>query len=124
MSGAKLSFTGAGTIVVAAKQSGNADYNPAAEAKKSIQVSKAKLTVTANNLIMRQGAHLPALTYKIKGLVDHDTQKSAITGAPVLTTSATSKSKPGKYTISATAGKLSAKNYTFNFVEGTLTIAK
>ncbi|MGA9427242.1 MAG: MBG domain-containing protein, partial [Terracidiphilus sp.] len=95
---ATLTITGAGTVVVAAKQAGNATYG-AAQVTRSIVVNKATLTVTANNLTMKQGATVPKLTYTMKGFVNGDKQAKATTGQPALSTSATSKSAPGKYPI-------------------------
>jgi hypothetical protein len=45
-------------------------------------------------------------------------------GSPVLTTTATSSSPLGTYPIALTAGTLSAANYTFNPVGGTLTVVQ
>jgi hypothetical protein len=41
-------------------------------------------------------------------------------GQPILTTSATSRSKPGKYPIKVAAGSLASKDYAFVDVDGTL----
>jgi hypothetical protein len=122
VSGDTLTFTGAGTVVVEASQAGNADYKAAAVVKKTIVVDKAKLTVTPNNLTMTEGATVPTLTYKMTGFEGVDTQKSATTGAPVLSTTATSKSVAGSYPITAAVGRLAAKNYTFTLAKGTLTV--
>jgi hypothetical protein len=89
-----------------------------------ITVKKARLTVTAENQTVKQGQAVPPLTYKIAGFVNADTAKSATIGKPRLTTTATSKSAPGKYVIKVTDGTLAAKNYTFTFEDGTLTISK
>ena len=40
----------------------------------------------------------------------------------MLTTTATATSLPGSYPITVTLGTLAAANYTFNFVNGTLTV--
>jgi hypothetical protein len=45
-----------------------------------------------------------------------------VTGAPVLSTAATIASPAGAYTIYVAIGTLDADNYTFNLVNGTLTI--
>jgi hypothetical protein len=121
VSGAKLTMTGAGKVTLEAKQAGNAYYEPASDTI-AITVLKAKLTVTANNLTMVQGATVPTLTYKISGFVNGDTQAKAFSGKPALTTSAMATSTPGPYAIKVTAGTLAAKNYTFTYVNGTLTI--
>lgn len=90
----------------------------------TLAVTAAKLTVKANNLSMKHGAAVPALTYAMTGLVAGDTQQSATTGAPALTTTATSQSAAGSYPITATAGTLASANYAFTFVSGTMTVTK
>jgi hypothetical protein len=90
----------------------------------TLAVTAAKLTVTANSLSMKQGAAVPTLTYAMKGFVNGDTQASATSGAPVLTTTATSKSAPGSYPITVATGTLAAANYGFSLVNGTMTVTK
>jgi hypothetical protein len=92
--------------------------------KRSIVVEKARLTVTANHMSMKQGAKVPKLTCRMAGFVDGGAHKSAITGLPKLTTTATSKSAAGKYPITVSAGNLTARSYSFTYVSGTLTIDK
>jgi hypothetical protein len=123
LSASKLTITGVGTIVVTAKQAGNAVYAEA-EATRSITVDRARLTVTANNQSMKQGAAVPALTYKMTGFVNGDTQAKATTGQPKLKTTATSSSVPGSYPIEVAAGTLKAKDYSFTYVNGTLIVTK
>jgi subtilase family serine protease len=117
-----LTLTGSGTVVVSADQAGNAAYYPAPQVTRTITVEKARLDVAANDRTMKQGAKLPKLTYVVSGFVYNDTQSTATKGQPALTTSATSKSKPGKYPITITQGTLSAPFYTFKFVDATLTV--
>jgi N-acetylneuraminic acid mutarotase len=124
VSGTTLTITGAGSVVVAANQAGNANYTAAAQVTRSITVNKAKLTVTANNLSMKKGATVPTLTYTMAGFVNNDTQKTATTGQPALSTTATSKSTPGSYPVTVKAGTLATANYSFTLVNGTLTVTK
>jgi regulation of enolase protein 1 (concanavalin A-like superfamily) len=79
------------------------------------------LTVTANNASMAVGVAAPALTVSYSGFVNGDTS-AALSGAPSLTTTATSSSPAGNYPIIVSQGTLSAANYTFNFVNGTLSV--
>jgi RHS repeat-associated protein len=123
VSGTTLTISGAGTIVVAANQAGNTDYSSAPQVTQSITVNKAVLTVTANNASRPYGSSNPAFTPTYSGFVNGDTA-SVLSGAPSLTTSATSSSAAGSYAINAASGSLSAANYTFNFVNGTLTVGK
>jgi hypothetical protein len=121
--GKTLTFTAAGPLVVAANQAGSSNYSAAAQVKRSIQINKATLIVTANNLSMKKGASVPALTYAVTGFVNSDTASTSVTGKPKLTTSATSKSPVGAYAITVATGTLTAANYAFTFKNGTLTVA-
>ena len=87
----------------------------------NLTVSPATLTVTANDLTRPRGAANPPLTYTFSGLVNGDTS-SVITGAPVLSTTAIITSPPGQYPITVAVGTLSAANYDFTTVGGTLTV--
>jgi sugar lactone lactonase YvrE len=90
----------------------------------TIAIGKATLTVTAGNGTMIAGAPLPALSYTMRGFAKGDTLASATSGKPSLTTSATSTSKAGSYPIVPAQGSLSATNYKFSFVDGTLTVSQ
>ena len=68
------------------------------------------------------GAANPAFTYTIGTFVNGDTQLSATTGAPVLTTTAVPKSAAGTYPITVGLGTLAASNYNFNLSNGLLTV--
>ena len=123
VSGNSLTITGAGTVVVAANQAGNASYSAAATVSHTIVVNKATLTVTANNASRAYGAANPTFTPRYSGFLNGDTA-SVLTGAPSLTTTATASSAVGSYTITAAAGTLAATNYSFTYVNGTLTVNK
>ena len=71
---------------------------------------------------MSVGGSVPALSYTVKGFANGETQATATSGKPSLSTTATSTSKAGSYTVVAAEGSLSAKNYAFTFVSGTLTV--
>jgi hypothetical protein len=87
----------------------------------TLAVTPATLTVTATSLSKVYGQTNPALTYTLAGFVNGDTS-SAVGGAPGLSTTATTSSGVGNYTITVTAGTLAAANYSFSFVNGNLTI--
>src|SRR5947199_9691247 len=71
---------------------------------------------------MAHGDSIKGLTFSITGFVKGDTS-TVVQGAPVLSTSATSASAAGRYSISIAAGTLSAGNYDFpNLVNGQLTV--
>ncbi|MFN7929667.1 MAG: MBG domain-containing protein, partial [Blastocatellia bacterium] len=89
----------------------------------TLTVSKASLTVTADNKTKVYGAALPDFSYSLTGFLNNDTA-SVVTGAPTLTTTATTSSNVGQYAIAAAAGTLAASNYDFVFASGALTIGK
>ncbi|MGA3161231.1 MAG: MBG domain-containing protein, partial [Terracidiphilus sp.] len=119
--GATLSFTGVGTVVVAANQAGSSNYAAATQVTRSITVNQAVLTVTANNASMNVGGAVPTLTASYSGFVNGDTS-AVLGGSPTLTTTATSSSPAGNYPITVALGTLTAANYTFTFVNGTLSV--
>ena len=86
-------------------------------------VNKAALTVTAPSPSITYGQTLPTYTATYSGYQNGDTS-SVISGSPSLTTSPATPSAAGTYAITGAAGSLSAANYTFTFVNGTLTIGK
>jgi polygalacturonase len=124
LSGTTLSFTGQGTVVVTASQNGNATYAAATPVMQQIVVNPATLTVAVSGTPTRIfGQANPAFTYTIGTFVNGDTQASATTGAPSLTTTAVPKSPAGTtYPITIGIGTLAAPNYTFNLVSGQLSV--
>lgn len=111
-----VSYTNAGSYTASASVSG-----VSTPATFSLTVNKAVLTVTASNASRVYGAANPTFTYTITGFVSGETQ-SVVSGSPSLTTTATTSSPVGTYTITATQGTLAATNYSFTFLNGTLTI--
>jgi uncharacterized RDD family membrane protein YckC len=87
----------------------------------TMTVGKATLTVTADAKTMPLGGPLPALTVSYTGFVNGETATS-LTTQPTATTTATATSAAGAYPITP-AGGVSA-NYTFTYVNGTLTVSK
>lgn len=87
----------------------------------SLTATKASLTVTATNAGVAYDQPIPALTYTVTGFVNGDTS-GVLSGSPIESTSATLGSAVGTYPITIAAGTLSAVNYTFTFVNGSLTI--
>ncbi|HVX64285.1 MAG TPA: MBG domain-containing protein, partial [Pirellulales bacterium] len=98
------------------------DY-PTATAQVQIAVDPATLTVAANDASRAYGAANPAFTDAISGFVNGDSL-GVVSGAASLTTTATLSSAVGNYTISAAQGTLSAANYTFSFVSGSLAVTQ
>jgi len=87
----------------------------------TLTITKAALTVTANNASAVYGAAIPTLTDTIAGFVNGD-NPSAVTGSASETTTAVKGSPVGTYPITVTQGTLAAINYSFAFVNGTLTV--
>ncbi len=123
ISGNTLTITGAGMVVVEADQAGNSQWLPAPPVQQSFVVAQAVLTVTANNATMNYGGTLPGFTASYSGFQNGD-GVGVLSGAPSLTTTATSSSPVGNYAITAAPGTLSAQNYTFIFVNGVLAVCK
>ena len=119
--GQSLTITGAGTVTVTANQSGNSSYAAAPPVVQTFTVTPAVLTVTAQNVSKAYGAALPVLLSNTTGFVNGDSA-SGVTGFAMLTTTATSISPVGAYTITAAQGTLATANYNFVFVYGVLDI--
>jgi hypothetical protein len=117
----------AGTVLDAGARTLSATFTPTdpafttATASVTIDVLQAGLTVTASNAGKVFGAPLPAFGANYSGFVNGDSPAS-LTGALVLTTTATQGSPVGQYEIAP--GGVSSPNYAVNFVAGTLTIAQ
>jgi hypothetical protein len=122
LSSGTVSFTGTGTCVIDATQSGNTNYH-SATAQQTLHIAKKPLTVTADAHSKLFGAANPPLTATITGFAFGQTlQTSGVTGQPSCTTTATTSSPAGTYPITCTQGTLAAANYSFTFTPGTLTI--
>jgi len=89
----------------------------------TINVSKATLTITADNKMKLVGDPNPALTFTPAGFVNGDSA-TVLTGAPSLSTTATTGSPVGNYPITITQGTLGAADYAFTFVNGTLSVTE
>src|SRR5207244_9500245 len=89
----------------------------------TLTISKATLTVTADNASRGYGDPNPTFTASYAGFKNGETlATSGVTGSPNLTTSATPTSTPGTSPVSAVIGTLASANYSFTFANGTLTI--
>jgi hypothetical protein len=90
-------------------------------------ISKAHLSVTADNQARLYGAANPTLTTTVSGFVNgQDTTTAAgFAGAGSASTTATTATNVGSAVITASSGNLAATNYDFtNLVDGALTIGK
>ena len=82
-------------------------------------ITRANLTIVADNQRRNFGEANPILTASYSGFIGGDTQ-AGLTAAPMLSTTATPESLPGNYPIIATGG--AAANYNISYVPGTLTV--
>ncbi|HYF76054.1 MAG TPA: MBG domain-containing protein, partial [Symbiobacteriaceae bacterium] len=85
----------------------------------TLTITPAPVTVTAADAIRTYGAPNPAFTATYTGLVNGETP-AGLGLAPTFSTTAVTASAPGTYPV--TPGSLSSPNYTFAYVDGTLTI--
>jgi hypothetical protein len=86
----------------------------------TLSVTPAPLKITANNQSKAYGATLPTLTSAYSGFVNGDTV-AGLTAAPSLTTTASSSSPVGTYSINA--GGATDPNYAISYVNGTLAVS-
>jgi hypothetical protein len=121
--GGTLSFSGVGTTAVNAGTGyvvtpggqTSSNYN-IHYVNGSLNITKAHLTVTADNQSYDEGIPPTDLTATITGFVNGETLgNSGVTGSPNLTTTANAdgSSAPGTYSITVSQGSLAAGNYDF-----------
>jgi hypothetical protein len=87
----------------------------------TLTVAPAVLTVTAVNASVPYDRSLPSFTYTITGYVNGDTS-SVVTGTATEAAVAKVGWAPGNYPIVFVSQNLAAANYSFTYVNGTLTI--
>ena len=106
----------------AASFAGDGTYG-ASSGTNSLTVSPAVLTVSADSKSRAYGTANPPLSASYTGFVNSENlSTSGVTGQPTLWTDATQFSAVGSYYIHIAQGNLAANNYTFNLVDGKLTI--
>jgi len=114
---------GTQTLSVACTPTDTTDYSTPQPKTVSLTVNTAVLTVTAQNASRPYNTANPTFTAAYSGFVNSDTS-AVLSGAPSLSTSATTSSTAGSYPITAAIGTLKAANYSFSFVNGTLTVTQ
>src|SRR5439155_856865 len=91
----------------------------------TLHVTKAVLTVTANDKSRQYGDANPAFDATISGFKNGENlATSGVTGTASCSSAAIANSTVANHTISCTIGSLSAHNYSFSFVNGTLTVTQ
>jgi len=116
--------TGTSTCIIEASLAADGSYLAAGPISQSFNIARAQLTVTADNQSMPYGSTLPNPTASYSGFVYAQTlATSGVTGSPGCSIAAGPYTVPGSpYVISCTQGTLSAANYSFALVNGTLTV--
>lgn len=99
---------------------GDANHN-AASGSVDIIINKATLAVTADDLTIVYGDAKPTYTYKI-GIYDPDFWEGIVSGTPVLECTYDQGDNAGSYAITVDASSMTAQDYTFTDVDGTLTV--
>ncbi|NBC83407.1 MAG: T9SS type A sorting domain-containing protein [Bacteroidetes bacterium] len=87
----------------------------------TLTITKAMLTVTADDKARKYGNPNPELTFTYSGFVNDD-DESVLDALPSASTTATIESGNGEYTITIMGA--ADDNYEFTYVEGTLTVGK
>src|SRR5262249_3904027 len=105
----------AGSYTVNASFDGNANYVSSTNSSATIMITKASLTITAENKTKLYGAALPSLTVMYDGFVNGETP-SILATLPSNTTGAAASSHAGNYSI--TPGGAVAANYAIKYVNG------
>jgi fibronectin type 3 domain-containing protein len=118
LNGSQLTFTGVGSVVVQASQSGNSSFAAATPVTQTIAVAKAALSIAADNFTRTYGAPNPAFTGSVSGAVNGDTFTLSFT------TTATDSSTAGSYPIVPAAAGANLDDYDVSVQNGTLTIQK
>ncbi len=109
-----------GWVDLQATKAGDANYNAVTSSIVRVNLSKAPLTITADNKTRVYSEANPAFTASYSGLMNGDT--SAVVTGLILATTATPASSVGPYPITASGG--TATNYTITHVPGILTIER
>ena len=110
------------TLSVTFTPTDTVDYASATQTVQ-ITVTQATLTVSANAATRAFGQANPTFTPTYSGFVGTDTSAS-LTGAPALSSTANATSPVASYPITVAQGTLAATNYTFTFVNGSMSVTK
>jgi len=87
----------------------------------TLTVNKAPIRVQAVSLSRSYGSPMQPLKWTLSGFLDGDSA-TVVTGAPVLTTIVNSGSPVGVYPIAVSVATLSAADYSFSAVNGSITV--
>ncbi|MBL7861358.1 MAG: VCBS repeat-containing protein [Cyclobacteriaceae bacterium] len=110
---------GAGNVLITAKQPGNGVYDAAPDVVQPLTINKATLIATASDTTKIYGQPNPVFKIRYTGFVNSDTA-AVLDIAPVANTIASDSTDAGMYAITLNDGE--DNNYSFTYVNGTLTI--
>jgi len=110
--------SGAGTYPVTVKCTPK-NYNVTSNIQGTLTISKAPLTIKANNASMDYCGTMPSYTYTYSGFVNGETS-AVLSTMPSISTTATEKSNAGDYTITPVGA--ASSNYEITNASGILTI--
>ena len=119
--GDNIYIRGVGNTNIIASQSGDNNFNPALEKMVNVVITKANLTIAADNKSKTFLSANPTLTYTYTGFV-YGENAEVLDIPPSISTEAGLDSPAGDYMITLTGG--SDDCYDFSYVTGTLTITK
>jgi hypothetical protein len=114
-----LVIKGTGTTTITASQPGNGTFDPAPEVSQTLTVTKAALTIRADNKTRLFGQPNPPLTIVYSGFVYGENNTHLLT-QPVITTTAILTSAPGVYPIEVKDA--ASDNYEITYENGELTV--
>lgn len=121
VSGNIVTIVGAGSADITASQAGDATYLAATPVPQTLVINKATLIATANDQTRVYNTSDPVFTISYSGFVNGD-DESDLDTAPTATTTAILSSPVNTYPILPAGGV--DNNYSFTYVNGTLTITK
>ena len=108
-------------LILTGSDAGNYVIHPSPTT--SATITPAVLDIVAADVSRDYGQPNPMLSAGYSGFVNGETlATSGVTGSPVLTSPARDSSVPGSYPITVAIGSLSASNYGFAAVNGTLSV--
>ncbi len=114
-----IHLTGAGATNITASQAGNASYGSASSVPQTLNVTKAPLVVTAYNQTVYQGQTPAPFVIGYSGFVNGD-DTTVLTAKAMGSTPANTGSGIGTYPIYVSGA--AAANYSFNYVQGVLSV--
>ncbi len=121
VSGNLVTIISAGTTTITASQTGDVIFAPGNPVDQILTVNKSALVVTAINTSRNYGDVNPVFSNSYSGFKNSETS-AVLDTPPIASSTATQTSNVGTYNIVPAGG--TDNNYSFSYVNGTLTINK